>query len=79
MKVVPVAEFKARLSDLLDLVRSGETVVVSFGRNHVPVAALVPIDQVQPHPSRRLGVLAGQAAVRFAEDFAMDDEAFLRA
>jgi len=39
-----VADFKAQFSDVLDRVRSGEEVVVGFGRKREKIALLVPYD-----------------------------------
>lgn len=77
MRTVQVGEFKARFSEMIDAVRAGETVVVAYGRNQEKVAALVPYDQLTPPAPRTLGILAGSASVRFAEDFAISDEELL--
>ena len=79
MKSIQVGEFKARFAEMLDAVKAGETVVISYGRKREKVAALVPYPQVRGPARRRLGVLAGRARVRFAKDFSISDEALLRA
>jgi antitoxin (DNA-binding transcriptional repressor) of toxin-antitoxin stability system len=47
MKIMTVGECKAHFSEALDAVRDGETIVVSYGRNHRKVAAMVPTAQIQ--------------------------------
>ena len=79
MQTVQVGEFKARFSEMIDAVRAGETVIVSYGRSHEIVAALVPIDQLTQRPPRQLGVLAGQLCVTLHDDFAMTEEELLGA
>lgn len=79
MQTIPVGEFKARFSEIIDLVRDGETVVVSYGRNRERVAALVPYAQAPLAQPRPLGLLAGKVQVDFADDFALDDDALLMA
>lgn len=79
MKSIQVGEFKARFAEMLDAVKAGETVVISYGRKREKVAALVPYPQVRGPARRRLGVLAGRARVRFAKDFSIGDEELLRA
>ncbi len=79
MQTIPVGEFKARFSEIIDLVKEGETVVVSYGRNRERVAALVPYAQLPQAKPRQLGVLAGKARVDFADDFAIHDEELLGA
>lgn len=79
MQTIQVGEFKARFSEIIDSVRTGETVVVAYGRNHEKVAALIPYAQLPKHEPRQLGKLAGLASVTFADDFAMTDEELLGA
>lgn len=79
MQTVQVAEFKARFSEMIEAVRAGETVVVSYGRGRENVAALIPYAQLPALEPRRLGLLAGQARVQFAEDFSLSEDAFLQA
>lgn len=77
MQTVQVGEFKARFSELIEAVRAGETIVVSYGRSKEKVAALIPIDQLPLTQPRPLGLLAGKASVTFAEDFSITDEELL--
>jgi prevent-host-death family protein len=78
MKSIQVGEFKARFSELLNAVKAGETVVISYGRKREKVAALVPYRQVAAPARRKLGVLEKRARVRFAKDFAISDDEMLR-
>lgn len=79
MQTIQVGEFKARFSEIIEAVRAGETVVVSYGRSRENVAALIPFAQLPAAEPRRLGILAGQASVEFAPDFELNDEDLLRA
>jgi antitoxin (DNA-binding transcriptional repressor) of toxin-antitoxin stability system len=79
MKNLSVGELKTHFSAALDEVMAGQTIIVSYGRNHQKVAALVPISALNATPQRTLGVLAGKASVHFADDFALSDEALLTA
>ena len=79
MKIMTVGEFKSRFSEALDAVRDGKTIVVSCGRNREKVAAMVPYAKYQQPKKRPLGLLKGKARVRFAKDFALDEERFLSA
>jgi antitoxin (DNA-binding transcriptional repressor) of toxin-antitoxin stability system len=79
MKTMTVGQFKTHFSEVLDAVRGGETIVVAYGRNHQKVAAMVPYSEIK-HPEKRpLGLLKGKAGVRFAKDFALEDENLLSA
>jgi len=79
MKSIQVGELKARFSEVLSEVKAGKTVVISYGRKHEKVAALVPYPPVGQPAARKLGVLAGRAKARFAKDFSISDEDLLQA
>ena len=53
--------------------------MISYGRKHEKVAALVPYPPSAQPAARALGVLAGRAKARFADDFAISDEDLLEA
>lgn len=79
MKSIQVGELKARFSEVLSEVKAGKTVVISYGRKHEKVAALVPYPLTAQPAVRTLGVLAGRAKARFAKDFSISDEELLQA
>ena len=77
MKTMTVGEFKARFSEALDAVREGETIDVSFGRNHRKVAAMVPYSELKAAKKRPLGLLKSKARIRIASDFTLTDDDIL--
>jgi prevent-host-death family protein len=77
MKTMTVGEFKARFSEALDAVRDGETIVVSFGRNHRKVAAMVPYSELKAGKKRPLGLLKATARIRIAKESSLTDDEFL--
>jgi antitoxin (DNA-binding transcriptional repressor) of toxin-antitoxin stability system len=79
MKTMTVGEFKSHFSEALDAVRDGETIVVSYGRNHRKVAAMVPFSQLKPPQQRPLGLLKSKVRVKFGRDFTLTDAEFLKA
>ena len=79
MKTMTVGEFKARFSEALDAVRDGETIIVSYGRNHRKVAAMVPYSELKLPKKRPLGLLKSKARIAFRRDFALTDEQLLDA
>jgi PIN domain nuclease of toxin-antitoxin system len=46
---------------VLDAVRGGQTIVVSYGRNRTKVAAMVPYAMRYPSHKRTFGLLKGKA------------------
>ena len=76
MRTYSVGEFKAHFSDILEMVKSGENIAISFGKRKEIVAYLVP-RAARTGKKRPLGLLAGKAKVSFSEDFKMTEEEFL--
>ena len=79
MQTIQVGEFKARISEMIDSVRAGETILVAYGRNQEKVATLIPYDQLPVRDPRKLVALAGVASVSFTKRFAITDEELLGA
>jgi prevent-host-death family protein len=77
MKTMPVGELKAHFSEVLDEVKRGQEIGISYGRSKETVAVLVPFDQYQSKKKRKLGLLRGKGTVVFMDDFKMTDEEFL--
>lgn len=79
MKTMTVGEFKSRLSEALDAVRYGETIIVSYGRNRRKIAAMVPFSALKSPRQRPLGLLKATVRVKFGRDFALTDDELLEA
>jgi prevent-host-death family protein len=77
MATMTIGEVKARFSEVLESVRRGETIIVSYGKRREKVAAIVPYRKVAKSAPRRLGLLKGKARCRIAQDFSISDEQFL--
>lgn len=76
MRSYTVGEFKTCFSEILESVRSGEEVAITFGHKKEVAAFWVPRTFIVPH-KRPLGLLAGKAKVSFADDFEMTETEFL--
>ena len=77
MSVMTIGEVKARFSEVLESVRRGKTVIISYGRKREKVAALVPYRRAAAAKRRPLGLLRGKARCRIARDFSVTDEQLL--
>lgn len=73
MKVLQVGELKARFSQVLDDVRSGEEILVTYGRKKESLAVIVPFEQYKQRNSIKLG-LHKDSGLEFADDFAMTED-----
>lgn len=79
MQVMSIGELKSHFSAVLEQVKNGETIVVSYGRNKEKVAAIVPYAHIRPTSERSLGLLNGKAQCIIGDDFAISDEDLLAA
>lgn len=77
MKSLPVGEFKAQFSEVLEMVQRGESVGVLYGKDKKPVAKLVPMNGSKPKKKRQIGIWEGKVKVKFAPNFKMTDEELL--
>jgi antitoxin (DNA-binding transcriptional repressor) of toxin-antitoxin stability system len=77
MNAIPVGQLKTNFSTILERVKKGEKVVISFGKKKEKVAVLVPFKEEKPQKSRKLGLLKGKAKCLFKEDFLISDEEML--
>ena len=78
MRILSIGTLKAHFSEVLDLVRQGETVVVSYGRKKEKVAALIPYEQLQQVKPRKLGFMEGRGQCHIHEDFSISDDELLK-
>ena len=77
MKSLPVGEFKAHFSEVLEKVQQGETFEVTYGKKKEPVARIVPINGSKKKKKRKLGIWEGKVKFVFADNFKMTDEELL--
>lgn len=77
MKVLTVGEFKAKFSEVVDLLLQGEEVAVSYGKNKEKIGVVVPYDVYKKKKKVKLGLLEGKASVTFKKGFKMTEEEFL--
>ena len=76
-KTLTIGELKTHFSEVLEHVRQGETVVISYGRKKEKVAALIPYRDLPAAKPRSLGLLEGRAQCHILDDFTMSDEELL--
>jgi prevent-host-death family protein len=77
MKTMQVGELKAHFSEVLDEVKKGREIGISYGRKKETVAVLIPYDTYRNKTKRKLGLYKGKATVVIKDDFKMTDEELL--
>lgn len=75
MKKMTVGEFKTHFAEVLEEVKTGNSIAVTYGRKKEIVGYFSSGSQVEK-PKRKLGMLAGKE-VEFKPDFKMTEEEFL--
>ncbi len=77
MKTLPIGEFKAQFSEVLEKVRLGESFGIICGPKKKPIAMIVPYKDKEEKKERKIGLLDGKVNIRFSDDFKMTEEEFL--
>jgi hypothetical protein len=76
MKKMTVGEFKTHFSEVIEQVKSGGKIAVTFGKKKEIVGYFLP-EMPEPKTKRKLGILEGKASVVFHPDFKLTGEEFL--
>lgn len=71
MKTMQVGELKARFSEVVEIVKNGEEVIVSYGKKHENVAVIIPYSAYRQRNKIKLGNLKGKAVATFSDQFKM--------
>lgn len=75
MKTFPVGEFKTHFSEIIERVRAGEEIIISYGKKKENVAVLIPYAAYKSKKVR-LGLLQDKA-LTIHDDFQMSEEELL--
>ena len=73
MKTVPVGELKARFSEILNEVKEGEEIIITYGRKKESIAAIVPYKTYKEKNKISLGLLQHKK-MKIHNDFKMTEE-----
>lgn len=75
MITMSVGEFKTHFSEVLEQVKAGEEITVTYGKKKEIVGYFLP--EKPQRPKRKLGILEGKIEVVFKPDFEITTEEFL--
>ena len=78
MKTKSVGELKTHFSEVLEEVKNGESIVISYGRKKQKVAVIVPYDSYKRSVKRDIGICEKKATYRIHDDFKLNDDEFLK-
>ncbi|MEK9149075.1 MAG: type II toxin-antitoxin system prevent-host-death family antitoxin, partial [Candidatus Desantisbacteria bacterium] len=77
MKTLTYMEIKNNFPGVLDIVKSGEEIVISTGKKRELLAVIIPYEKYQRKEQRSLGVLKGKAHYKIKDNFKITDEEIL--
>jgi len=77
MKTLQVGEFKSHFSEVIENIKKGEEIAISFGKKKEKIAVLVPYSKYMKKVSRKIGLLENKASFTLSSDFKVSDETFL--
>lgn len=70
-----VGEFKTHFSEVIEQVKSGKKVAVTYGKKKEIIGYFLP--ELPQGNKRKLGILEGKASAVFKADFKITEEDFL--
>jgi len=74
MKTMPVGELKSHFSEVIEAIKNGEQIVISYGKKKTKIAVIIPFSQYAKKNGVKLGLLKNKANCEFADDFEMTTE-----
>lgn len=77
MKTLPVGELKAQFSEILELVKQGESFGILYGKKKKLIAMIVPYVDKKSKKERDIGYLEGKVKIIFSADFSISEEELL--
>lgn len=71
---MPVGELKSHFSEVIEAIKNGEQIAISYGKKKKKIAVIIPFAQYAQENGVKLGLLKDKAKCEFAEDFEMTTE-----
>ena len=77
MQTLTIGELKSSFSEVLKKIRSGQNIVISYGKKREKVAVIVPYSSYVSTPERNLGLLKDRAGCIIHDDFEISEKELL--
>ncbi len=77
MQTLTIGELKTGFSEVLKKIRSGQKIVISYGKKREKVAVIVPYSAYAFTPERSLGLLKDRAECIIHDDFEITEKEML--
>ena len=76
MKTLPVGEFKTHFSEVLEEVKTGTEIIITYGRKKENIAVIIPYENFKKRNKITLGLLQNKQ-MKINDDFGMTAEELL--
>ncbi|MCK5198954.1 MAG: type II toxin-antitoxin system Phd/YefM family antitoxin [Spirochaetales bacterium] len=76
MKTLPVGEFKTHFSEVLDELKTGAEIIITYGRKKENIAVIIPYENFKKRNKVTLGLLKDKQ-MKINDDFDMTAEELL--
>ena len=77
MQTLTIGELKTSFSEVLKKIRSGQEIVISYGKKREKVAVIIPYSAYASKPERSLGLLKDRAGFMIHDDFEISEKELL--
>jgi prevent-host-death family protein len=77
MQTLTIGELKASFSEVLKKLKSGQEIVISYGKKREKVAVIIPYSAYTSKPERSLGLLKDRARCVIHDDFEISEKEML--
>jgi len=77
MQTLTIGELKTSFSEVLKKIRSGQKIVISYGKKREKVAVIVPYSAYAYTSERSLGLLKDRAGCIIHDDFEISEKEML--
>jgi len=78
METLTIGELKTNFSEVLRKIRSGQEIVISYGKKREKLAVIIPYSAYACKSERKLGLLKDRAECIIHDDFEMNETELLR-
>ena len=76
MKTLQVGEFKSHFAEVINDVKAGEQIIITYGKKKENVAVIIPYSAYSSKNKITLGLLQDKK-IQIADDFSMTEEELL--
>ena len=76
MKTLPVGEFKTHFSEVLEEVKAGAEIIITYGRKKENIAVIIPYENFKEGNKITMGLLQNKQ-MKINDDFEMTSEELL--